>query len=131
MADQKTCNNTKSIDDDLVVVNSPSEHCYDVDEIYEPEPEIEEQEEDAYGNQGGQEKRRRLLPKCKHATPGSGPSSSTDAALEHASPMCCVLDSSAADSSSVNEIRQNVYAKYMPEDAQVGDLKLQSLASAA
>ena len=47
VADQKTCNNTKSIDDDLVVVNSPSEHCHDVDEIYEPEPEIEEQEEDA------------------------------------------------------------------------------------
>ena len=85
-----------------------------------------EQAEEACGSQGEQAKRRRLLPSTKQATPGSGPSPSVDAAIQHAEPMCCALDGSAADSSGVNEIRQNIYAKYMPEGAQVGDLKLRT-----
>ena len=87
---------------------------------------LEETEEDALGSQGEQAKRRRLLPSTKQATPGTGFSSSTDAAIEHAEPLCCVLDASAAESSSVNEVRQNIYAKYMPQDARVGDLKLRT-----
>ena len=83
---------------------------------------LEEQEQDDYGNDRPESKKRRLLPAMKHATPGSNPSSSTDAAIAHAEPMSCSLDASAATSSSVNEIRQTIYGKFAPEDVRVGDL---------